>query len=106
MEMLLMGICISVFGMGIACAAFGAAVRPNRVVPEMKAEPAKVVEPNRFFVSEVTVPTSVGRVSIPIEALLAQLERHVRLEQAAAESFLAEPTSALLHSKTISPFLN
>jgi hypothetical protein len=43
---------------------------------------------------------------VPIEALLLQIESHVRLEQAAAESFLQTPTPALLHSKTISPLVN
>lgn len=106
MEMLLMGICLSVFTLAIACAAFSAAAGPRRPPAETEVEPIKAAAPARFFVSEVTVPTPVGRVSVPIEALLAQLERHVRLEQAAAESFLADPTLALLHSKTISPFLN
>jgi hypothetical protein len=107
MEMLLMGICFSVFAMAIAAAAFGAATKTTeapKTVPEVKAEPA--IGDERFFVTQVTVPTSAGRVSVPVEALIAQLERHVRLEQAAAASFLAEPTSALLHSKTASPFLN
>lgn len=110
MEMLLMGICVAVFGMAIAAAAFGAATRPEkRIAPaaEMKAEAVKpAVAPARFFIDEVSVPLPTGRVSVPIEALLLQLERHVRLEQAAAESFLAQPTSSLLHSKTVSPFLN
>lgn len=105
MEMLLMGICVSVFGIAIACAAFGAAVRPEDNKPEGKAEPRKAV-PARFFVTDVAIPASGRQVSVPIEALLLQLERHVRLETAAAESFLAEPTPAQLHSKTISPFLN
>jgi hypothetical protein len=108
MEMLLMGICVAVFGMAIACAAFGAAVRPSNsaeTAPDLKAESVAASAP-RFFINEVAVPVPNGRVSVPIEALLLQLERHVRLEQAAAESFLAQPTSALLHSKTVSPFLN
>jgi hypothetical protein len=109
MEMLLMGICVAVFGMAIACAAFGAAVRPEKSpeeLSEVKAEPVRTAAPARFFINEVSLPTPNGRTSVPIEALLLELERHVRLEQAAAESFLAEPTSALLHSKTVSPFLN
>jgi len=109
MEMLLMGICVAVFGMAIAAAAFGAATRPEKLIApaEMKAEAVKpAVAPARFFIDEVSVPGPTGRVSIPIEALLLQLERHVRLEQAAAESFLAQPTPSLLHSKTVSPFLN
>ena len=109
MEMLLMGICVSVFGMAIACAAFGAAVRRDEKVQELQMEqvkaPAPVLAPARFFINEITVP-SMARPQVPIEALLLQIENHVRLEQAAAESFLAAPTSALLHGRTISPFVN
>jgi len=109
MEMLLMGICVSVFGMAIACAAFGAAVRRDEKVPELQMEQVKAaapaLAPARFFINEITVP-SMARQQVPIEALLLQIENHVRLEQAAAESFLAAPTSALLHGRTISPFVN
>ena len=37
---------------------------------------------------------------------VGHLQRAHRLEQAAAESFLAFPSQALLHSKTTSPFVN
>jgi hypothetical protein len=106
MEMLLMGVCVAVFGMAVACAAFGAAARPEDAVLEVRPQPVMAAVPTRFFVNDIVIPANGGHVSVPIEALLLQLERHVRLEQAAAESFLAEPTSAHLHSKTISPFLN
>jgi len=43
---------------------------------------------------------------VPIEVLLLQIENHVRMEQAAAESFIAFPSHALLHSKTTSSFVN
>jgi hypothetical protein len=43
---------------------------------------------------------------VPIEALLLQIENHVRLEQAAAESFLQAPDSAHLHSRTTSALVN
>jgi hypothetical protein len=105
MEMLLMGICVSVFGMAIACAAFGAAVRPAQNVPEVQPEQVKAVAPARFFIDQITVP-SAAQPRVPLEALLLQIESHVRLEQAAAESFLSAPTSALLHGRTISPFVN
>ena len=105
MEMLLMGICVSVFGMAIACAAFGAAVQPERRVPEVQPERVKAPAPARFFINEITVP-AMAQPRVPLEALLLQIESHVRLEQAAAESFLADPTSALLHGRTISPFVN
>ena len=41
-----------------------------------------------------------------IEALLLQIENHVRLEQAAAECSLESPNATLLHSRTISTLVN
>jgi hypothetical protein len=43
---------------------------------------------------------------VPIEALLLQIERHIRLEQAAAESFLDYPTVESLHTRTMSPLVH
>jgi hypothetical protein len=43
---------------------------------------------------------------VPIEVLLLQLERHVRLEQAAAESFHWCPTPEALHMNTSSPLVH
>ena len=61
--------------------------------------------PARFFIQRDQRPTT-AQTRVPLEALLLQIENHVRLEQAAAESFLSAPTSALLHGRTISPFVN
>ena len=95
-----MVLCFSVLGLALAAMAFGAATRPERQQPMMNAQPgAAQGAQTRFFVD----PTP-GRV--PIEALLLEIENHVRLEQAAAESFVEYPTSAMLHSKTVSPFVN
>jgi hypothetical protein len=99
MEMFLMVLCMSVLGLALAAMAFGAATRPERTqasAPQPQPHIAKAAQ--RFFVE----PDS----RVPIEALLLQIENHVRLEQAAAESFVAFPTSALLHSKTASPLVN
>ncbi len=107
MEMFLMGLCVSVFGLGVAAAAFGAATRSESsnspVQPELPV--VKPAVPTRFF-SDRLVPTKVPEHQVPIEVLLQQIENHVRLEQAAAESFVEFPTHALLHSKTTSPFVN
>jgi hypothetical protein len=103
-EMLLMGLCISVFGMAVAALAFGAATRPEippAVVAAAADRPAVQPVKSRFFGEGAVAPAS-----IPIEALLLQIQNHVRLEQAAAESFVEFPTPALLHSKTISTFVN
>ena len=43
---------------------------------------------------------------VPVEALLLQIEQHIRLEQAAAESFLHTPTGQSLHSRTTSRLVN
>ena len=96
MEMLLMGAVLSMFGLAVTCLAFGAATRgePPKEKPALKpAIPAP-----RFFVDPAR--------QVPIEALLLQIENHVRLEQAAAECFLQAPDSARLHSRTTSPLVN
>ena len=112
MEMLLMGLCISVFGLGVAAVAFGAATRAessdSAVQPQLPL--VKAVAPAHFFSDRFAISPAVPPVvparQVPIEVLLLQIENHVRMEQAAAESFVAFPTHALLHSKTTSPFVN
>ncbi|MFZ0796687.1 MAG: hypothetical protein WCA13_06360 [Terriglobales bacterium] len=112
MEMLLMGLCMTVFGIGVAALAFGAATRSessdSAVQPERRL--VKAVAPARFFSDRVavppTVPPAIPTAQVPIEVLLLQIENHVRMEQAAAEVFVAFPTQARLCSKTPSPFVN
>ena len=41
--------------------------------------------------------------NVPLEVLLLQIERHVRLEQAAAESFIHLPSPEALNLRTQSP---
>lgn len=53
----------------------------------------------RFF-ADGPSPATPERASV--EALLLQLERHVRVEQAAAESFLRNPTPESLHQRASS----
>jgi len=108
MEMLLMGLCMALFGTAVAAAAFGAATRTesrdSAVQPKLPL--AKAVTPTRFFSDNVARPAAIPSRQVPIDDLLLQIENHVRMEQAAAESFLAFPTQAQLHSKTNSPFVN
>ncbi|HUI56661.1 MAG TPA: hypothetical protein VLY04_16920 [Bryobacteraceae bacterium] len=113
MEMLLMGACLSVFGLAVACLAFGAATRtpeqtaaaPAALKKEVVKEAVKVAAPARFFVDPPALPMA-ARTRVPIEALLLQIENHIRLEHAAAECFLESPDASLLHSRTISPLVN
>jgi hypothetical protein len=112
MEMLLMGLCMAVFGLGIAALAFGAATRSESSDSPVHAQPSlvKPVVPARFFSDRAaampTMPPVIPPQQVPIEVLLLQIENHVRMEQAAAEMFLAFPSQARLHSKTTSPFVN
>ena len=107
MEMFLMALCVSMFGLAVAAVAFGAATRPGSssspVQPELR--PVKAVAPGRFFTDQV-MPPAAPRPHVPTEVLLTQIENHVRLEQTAAESFLESPSHAQLHSKTTSAFVN
>ncbi len=106
MEMLLMGLCISVFGFGVAALAFGAATRPEASAPAVQPEvPARAAAPARFF-SDRAVPAFPLQPQVPIEVLLGQIENHVRLEEAAAQSFVEFPSLDLLHCKTTSSLVN
>jgi hypothetical protein len=110
MEMLLMGACLSMFGLAVACLAFGAATRGSEAnaaaAPAVQEEVVKAAAvPAHFFVDPRRLPAAAV-AQVPIEALLLQIENHVRLEQAAAECFLESPNASLLHSRTISPLVN
>jgi hypothetical protein len=110
MEMLLMGVCLSVLGMAVVCLAFGAATRdlgnPPVAAPGVEKEMVRAAaSPARFFVDPPALPMA-AHAGVPIEALLLQIENHVRLEHAAAECFLQSPSASLLHSRTISAFVN
>ena len=71
---------------------------------EPQPERRLVLEPPRFFASPAANPAE--RPAIPVEVLLSQIERHVRLEQAAAEAYLELPTRDSLHTRTPAPRLN
>ena len=110
MEMLLMGVCLSMFGLAVACLAFGAATRNYEeeaaAAPAVEMEAVKAAaSPARFFVDAAVLPVA-ARTRVPIEALLLQIENHVRLEHAAAECFLESPNASLLHTRTISTLVN
>ena len=105
MEMLLMGGCLSLFGLAVVCAAFGAATRAEEPEPVSQPLAQAVLTPSASHFFEPAVPASKAQPYVPIEALLLQIENHVRLEQAAVESFIEYPTAALLHSRTSSPLI-
>ena len=104
MEMFLMGLCLSLLGVAVSAAAFAAATREEPRYRESTADQRLPLPAAQFFLDATARPAAPPRV--PIEVLLLQLERHVRLEQAAAESFLDVPTLESLHSRTSSPLVH
>jgi len=112
MEMLLTAAVMSVLGVAVCAALFAAATRGEHVEASRRAEPPALAA-RRFFASApdaapASEPVAIGaqRELVPVEALMLQIEQHIRLEQAAAESFLHTPTEQSLHSRTTSPLVN
>jgi hypothetical protein len=115
MEMLLMLVAMSFLGTAVSAALFGAATRGQSREPWRRTD-ARPAVPPRFFApgegarpaAATPVPTIAVPMSepVPLDLLLMQIERHVRLEQAAAESFHSMPTGQSLHSRTASPLVN
>jgi hypothetical protein len=101
--MFLMALALSLLGVAVSASLFAAAVRDetrsqDALRPRKEIQPAV---PARFFADGRTpVPP------VPVEVLVLQLERHIRLEQAAAEAFLHQPTRESLHSRTVSPLVH
>lgn len=108
MEMFLMALCLSMFGLAVSAIAFGAATRPEKSSSPSQPElrPAKPAVAGRFFADSIPALPSRPGAAIPTEVLLAKIEHHVRLEQAAAQSFLESPSHAQLHTKTTSQLVN
>lgn len=101
--MFLMALALSLLGVAVSASLFAAATRDERRPPNAP-QPRKDVQPAvpaRFF-ADGRAPVS----PVPVEVLVLQLERHIRLEQAAAEAFLHQPTRESLHSRTQSPLVH
>lgn len=101
MELFLMVAALSVLGVAVSAMAFGAATRGLPDETEAKASQVPtVLLKTRFFVADATPERA------SIDALLLQIERHVQLEQAAAESFLSDPNAESLHVRSMSPLVH
>lgn len=116
MELFLMVAAMGMLGLAFTALAFGAATQreaPPAQPAERVPETVIAVTPARFFgdtVAPAAAAQALAQVKqgqrIPLEVLLLQIESHIRLEQAAAESFVELPTAALLHGRTASPLVN
>ncbi len=101
MELFLMVLALSVLGVAVSAMAFGAATRVNTPPEPQPAVRVPAVLPAPRFFADPETPARV-----PMGALLLQIERHVQLEQAAAESFLSDPTAESLHLPSMSPLVH
>ena len=110
MEMLLMGACLSVFGLAVAVWPSGRrrAMWANgaAAAPAVEKEAIRAAASPAHFLSFRRRSRWRRARRMPIEALLLQIENHVRLEHAAAECFLESPNASLLHSRTMSSLVN
>ena len=99
MELFLTIAVTSILSAGICAAVFGAALRRSEQPASEGATPPRParVRAQRFFFGEEVA----ARPSVPAETLLAQVVRHVHQEQAAAESFVDEPTVESLHTRSV-----
>ena len=97
MEMLLMGLTMGLLGLAVSAVLFSAATR-NEAGQEAEAREL-ATEPSQFFADH----DRLENPPVSVEVLLMDIERHVRLEQEAAESFTAAPTVEALHATTASP---
>lgn len=105
MAMVLTLVCISIVLTVVTALLLSEALGPVDTaarVPEIR----QAVTGPRFFQSTVPLPVVGVASPVPVEALLLQIERHVRLEQAAAESFHLFPTAQSLHMHTASPLMH
>ena len=102
MEMLLGGLAMMLLGLAVSGLLFAAATRDRSAEAEAAtATEALQPAPSTFFAD--------GKMDSPpvsVDVLLLQIESHVRMEQAAVESFLAMPSVEALHTKTLSPLVH
>jgi hypothetical protein len=102
MEMFLMVLALSVVGVLVSGVLFAAATREPGGSVSAALSPSVAVDEERFFMLRPAVrPGPPARVTA--DALVLQIERHVRLEHAAAEAFLQFPTVEALRMPTLSP---
>jgi hypothetical protein len=107
MEMFLMVLSLSLLGVAVSAGLFAAATKEERRQEALAGLRNAALDEERFFVRPPAGvrPDGLPR-QVPIEVLLLQIERHVRLELAAAESFHQFPTAESLHMQTLSPLVH
>ncbi len=106
MTMFLMALALSIFGLAVTAMAFGAATRTAGRPNEAPIRPQLDLAPEKFFSESANAHAFHRAPHVPLEVLLLQIEQHVRLEQAAAESFISLPSMEALNCRTQSPLVH
>ena len=106
MTLFLMALALSIFGLAVTAMAFGAATRTGARTDKAPMRPQLELAPERFFSDNRPAPAFHRTPHVPLEVLLLQIEQHVRLEQAAAESFISLPSMEALNCRTQSPLVH
>jgi hypothetical protein len=100
MEMLLMALTMSLLGLAVSAVLFSAATRHEREA-ESRTAADLAVAPSGFFAEN----PPLDNPPVSVEVLLLQIERHVRAETDAAESFRTEPSLEALRVRSSSPLV-
>ena len=106
MTMFLMALALSIFGLAVTAMAFGAATRADGRSNEVPIRPQLELAPEKFFSERSQAHAFHRKPHVPLDVLLLQIEQHVRLEQAAAESFISLPSMEALNCRTQSPLVH
>lgn len=106
-----MGMFLMLLGLAVVVTALQGVIlsylwRESRTPEAPMLDAADVVGPPQFFQVSVGRSRAVRSGGTQVPLLLQRLEQHIRLEQAAAESFHQYPTVASLHKHTASPLLH
>jgi hypothetical protein len=104
MGLFLTVVSMSLFGLAICSVVFAESTRPDATAPLERLNRAPAAVCASHFFGNAAPP--VSEANVPLEALLRQIERHVRLEQQAGESFHLAPTVEALHMKTRFPLVH
>lgn len=100
MEMFLTVFVLSLLAVLVSAVLFLAAA-PKTPPDALRPDERLLKLPSEFFVDDRTAHSPAV---VPVEVLMLQIERHVRLEQAAAEAFRDAPTAEALRMPTTSPW--
>lgn len=101
MDLILISFSICVLGVMVTVLIFSLAMGSRDEKEEPNATTRDPRPTEAFFLEESADPE--GSPEVPTNSLLLELERHVRMEQRAAKTFLRGPNADSLHAPSDSP---